>query len=412
MATTTPSWASKPEKQRRDTGPVDAPQGQAQSNSGSNDINDPNLYTVDKKNETVQGQLDQYLDKDNAILNREAQKGRDAASARGLTNSSIAGGNAIGAVLDRAGEWATTDAGIYERRKNTNVGAATDKYGIDKTLEGTKYTADSASASSKYNTDSQSADNKYNTDAESVSNKYNADKGLEGDKLQADANKYVADQNLAGNRYNADKGLEGDKIRSNAQITAAGISAEASVKSSAASALATVVAAGINAKAQELSDARRSQDYANQFASQERISQLDNASRSADLANSNEYNAVQAGNSDRRQGLMNQNSAYTAAVANIDPNASPASQQTSFDRITAANEASKTAIAGMSFDPIGKPPTPRPLPQMDNSSTVFKGSNNVPINPKFANMSPADAQWHSNRVAAIDSGKLPSGWKP
>lgn len=88
------------------------------------DINDSELYTVNKETDTVQGQLDGYLDRDNAILKREAQKGRDMATARGLTNSTIASGNAIGKVLDKATEWATTDAGIYERRKTNNQQSA------------------------------------------------------------------------------------------------------------------------------------------------------------------------------------------------------------------------------------------------------------------------------------------------
>ena len=78
-------------------------------------------------------------------MKRIAQQGKDNAQSRGLTNSSIAAQGAMGNVLDKAGEWATTDAGIYNNRKTTNVQAATTKYGTDQqrasALETTKIDA-------------------------------------------------------------------------------------------------------------------------------------------------------------------------------------------------------------------------------------------------------------------------------
>ena len=114
-------------------GPVGAPlakMAEAQQRTTPS-LEDSELYTLDENTETVQGRVNEYSKSSNPVLQREAQKGRDEASRRGLTNSTIAGGNAIGKVLDKTTEWATADAQFANNRKTENLRALTSKYGTD-----------------------------------------------------------------------------------------------------------------------------------------------------------------------------------------------------------------------------------------------------------------------------------------
>lgn len=81
--------------------------------------------SVNEDTDTVFGQLKKHTDFSSPVMQRVAQQAKNAAAARGLSNSSIAIGNATGAVIDKAGEFATTDAGFYNNRKTENQRAAT-----------------------------------------------------------------------------------------------------------------------------------------------------------------------------------------------------------------------------------------------------------------------------------------------
>jgi len=252
-------------------------------------VGDSELYTVDKDNETVFGLVNQYSDKNNAVMQREAQKGIDMAAARGLTNSSIASGNAIGKVLDKTTEWATADSATNNARKTESLRAATSKYGTD---------------------------------------------------VSADASKYGSDKQLEGTQYGADKQLEGTKVSADAHIQAAGISAAASVESSRISAAAQVkaqsIAATSNEKISAASEANKLIGHQVDLvsvvlsnASQEKIATI----RSKDLTSGNKATAYSS----------NQAS-FLTGVANIDQTASGPSQQEQYDRLENVYNTGNAAI--------------------------------------------------------------------
>lgn len=65
-------------------------------------------------------QLNQMLAQDSPLRKRAMQEGIDYAASRGLANSSIAGGNAVGAFIDRAKDFATFDASAYQTAARDN----------------------------------------------------------------------------------------------------------------------------------------------------------------------------------------------------------------------------------------------------------------------------------------------------
>ncbi len=74
-------------------------------------------------NQLMSNQLNSLLDADNPYMNRARQSGLDLAHQRGLGNSSIAAGNAMGAAIDRAAPIAQFDAGRYGSVADQNMAA-------------------------------------------------------------------------------------------------------------------------------------------------------------------------------------------------------------------------------------------------------------------------------------------------
>jgi len=382
---------------------------------------DSELYTVDKANETSAGLVDQYTSKDNSILRREAQKGRDMAGARGLTNSSIASGNAIGKVLDKSTEWAVNDSQLNANRKTENLRSATSRYGTDvsaaasrygsdqqllgtrytadKGFEGTKYSSDSTSASNKYtadsnaasnkytadtqsgdtryttdaksasdkyNTDSQSGDNRYTADAQSDSNKYTADTQSASNKYNADTqsedNKYNTDTQSGDNKYNTDAKSDSDKYDTDAQSADNKYSSDNTLTGTLVQGAVDLKVAGINAKSQQdatklsvqgqldaTSLANDSDERIATQSSDDKQNALDADKVLTTLGHENniEIEEIRA-SGDLRQTKQNAHSAnhsqYTAGIANIDLNASPASQEEQLARLTTSFNSTKRAI--------------------------------------------------------------------
>lgn len=110
--------------------------------------NDSELYKVNVDTDTVRGQLDNnYANTDTPLMKRYAAQGKQEAISRGLTNSTIAAQGGMANVLDKAGDFAKTDAGFYNDRKTetlrsktavktTQIGADASMYGADRQLEG------------------------------------------------------------------------------------------------------------------------------------------------------------------------------------------------------------------------------------------------------------------------------------
>lgn len=105
---------------------------------------------VNEATDTVYGQLQKHTSQDNPLLKRVAMKANEQSASRGLTNSSIAIGNAQGAVIDQAGKFATTDAEIYSNRKNQNQQA-------DVHLEATKMGNETTLTQQQMSSDAQLA---------------------------------------------------------------------------------------------------------------------------------------------------------------------------------------------------------------------------------------------------------------
>ena len=122
--------------------------GQSGSQSGSSAYQSEIFQSVNPDTDTVLGQLQKHTDFSSPVMQRVAQQARDAAAGRGLSNSTIATGNAMGAVVDKAGEFATTDAQIYADRKTQNQQAATH-------LQATKMGNDTAIATANISADAQ-----------------------------------------------------------------------------------------------------------------------------------------------------------------------------------------------------------------------------------------------------------------
>jgi len=266
-------------------------------NSGVLTKDSSELYTVDESTDTVKGQLDNYTDFDTPLMKRIAQQGIDQAAGRGLTNSSIAGGNAIGKVLDKAGEWATTDAGAYNSRKTESLRSATSVYGID----------ESADAS-----------------------RYGADKSLEGTQISADASKYGSDKSLEGTQisaeasmYGSDKQLEGTIAQANATVSAASIAGAA-----------RVAAENIAASSNQKIEASRAATAVEQSKAEVLLKVLDIKSQTDAAAIKVTTDAAAAGKDAYNSGLTAAGNQFTAGVASIDITASPKSQQEQFDRLT------------------------------------------------------------------------------
>ena len=80
--------------------------------------------SVDQKTGTASGQLDSILAKDGVHMQRARSNALAMASDMGLRNSSIAVGNAQGALIDKATPIAQTDANIYDGASRDNQQAA------------------------------------------------------------------------------------------------------------------------------------------------------------------------------------------------------------------------------------------------------------------------------------------------
>ena len=75
--------------------------------------------------------LEKLLDPDSPLAQRAMQTGRDEAAGRGLMNSSIAGGNAYGAWVDRVQPYALDASGVHARTAAENMAARNVGYMLD-----------------------------------------------------------------------------------------------------------------------------------------------------------------------------------------------------------------------------------------------------------------------------------------
>lgn len=95
------------------TKPLQVGTGGSQSGSSTNTVNKVPKYSIDYGTQTVQGQLDGLLQKDNPLMQLARSRGMQHANSRGLLNSSLAADAAQTAMMDYALPIAQADAGIY-----------------------------------------------------------------------------------------------------------------------------------------------------------------------------------------------------------------------------------------------------------------------------------------------------------
>ena len=266
-------------------------------------VDSSELYTVEA-NETVAGNLDKYTNFETPLMKRIAQQGIDQAASRGLTNSSIASGNAIGKVLDKAGEWATTDAAAYANRKTESLRSATSKYGTDQSVEASKYGADKDAEASKYSSDASK-----------------------------EASKYSADTSLAGQKYSSDRQLEGARV-----------SAAATAQAAETSANARIAAENISASSNQKIEASRAQTAENQIKSQEVLRNMDASDRIKAAQVLSDTNRDQQARGAKYSATQSAGNGYTAAIANINIESSAKSQKEQLDRINASYDIEMEAI--------------------------------------------------------------------
>lgn len=103
------------------------------NSSGTSWRSDVTNVGVEEATDTVYGQLQKHTDFSTPLMKRIAQESIDRSTGRGLGNTLMAQNAAMGVVVDKAGEFATKDAEIYSRRKDSNQQA-----GVN--LEGTAMT--------------------------------------------------------------------------------------------------------------------------------------------------------------------------------------------------------------------------------------------------------------------------------
>ena len=299
-------------------------------------VDSSELYTVEA-NETVAGNLDKYTDFETPLMKRIAQQGIDQAASRGLTNSSIASGNAIGKVLDKAGEWATTDAAAYANRKTESLRSATSKYGTDQSVEASKYGADKDAEASKYSSDASKEASKYGADKDAEASKYSSDASREASKYGADASReasmYSADTSLAGQKYSSDRQLEGARV-----------SAAATAQAAETSANARIAAENIAASSNQKIEASRAQTAENQIKSQEVLRNMDASDRIKAAQVLADTNRDQQARGAKYSATQSAGNGYTAAIANINIESSAKSQKEQLDRINASYDIEMEAI--------------------------------------------------------------------
>ena len=244
-------------------------------------------------------------------MKRIANKGRANAAARGLTNSSIASQGAIGAVLDKSGEWATADAAAYNARKSEALKAAVNKYGTDEGAKAQKYSDDSSAASAKYGDD----------------------KRLEGTKIDAASR-------IDSSKIQAAASVESSRIGAAAQVSSAGIQANA-----------TISAAATAAASREYVANKQLEGDRFRVQAQENTANLDRAAREDLAQNTIEANKARDTKAFERGGVARTEDAVTGArsefqrgVANINQEASGKTQQEQYDRLVNSRDTTIDAI--------------------------------------------------------------------
>lgn len=242
---------------------------------------------VNESTDTVYGQLQKHTDFKSPVMQRVSQQAKNAATARGLGNTTIAQQAATGAVIDKAGEFATKDAEIYSGRRNANQQAGTQ-------LE------------------SNAMVNKANLKQTELTNTNRLE-------VQGAANKGALDQIAA--KGVLDKDISTADRLSRETISANEITGQ---KERLGTELASLE------KRSEADNAVKLEQAYAQIASNEKLGYLDNATK-MEIAQLQMDTEVLRNNNEGIQSAWNN---YQNGLSQIDPNSKPTSQQTMATRLT------------------------------------------------------------------------------
>jgi len=153
---------------------------------------------LNESTDTVHGQLQKHTDFKTPVMQRVSQQAHDKAADRGLGNSTIAQRSAIGAVVDKAGEFATKDAELYANRRTENQRA------------GTHLTATAMGNQSAHKIAQER--NEAGLEQQRLSNEGQ----LTNTRLQTDSSERVAAQRVAGENSRHDASVASQQVIANA----------------------------------------------------------------------------------------------------------------------------------------------------------------------------------------------------
>lgn len=261
---------------------------------GDGDSYDDSLANsqLNQPTDTVRGQLDKFTDFNDPVMKRVQQNALDKASGRGLGNTTIAQGNATGAVIDRAGQFAIKDAELYSNRRTENQRAGV---ALESTAMSNKA---NLVVGRERNTTTMSAQRLSNEGALAV-----AESNSRAQAMQAAADRVAATERTAMQTSASERNNAANNVTSQINTAANNRTSTANSKANNDTAILNNVANNLN-REQIAWHARRADGIAR------------------------ENNATQSAWDN-----------YQTGIANIDPNASGTSQQTQFDRLKSSFQA-------------------------------------------------------------------------
>ena len=175
---------------------------------------DPIYRTVDRANETVQGQLEGIMSSNSPLMQRARSKALDQMNSRGLLNSSMAVGAGEAALYDVAVPIATNDANTFSQASRDNQAVGNDT---------SKFNANAFNTAEQFNAGEFNAAERFNTGEANQTARVNADAGnrLSITRIQEAGQNQRLDKQIAANRQIAElnnaAAVQLEQIRSNNQ---------------------------------------------------------------------------------------------------------------------------------------------------------------------------------------------------
>lgn len=299
-------------------------------------------YTVDEK-DTVAGRLSSFTDYKNPALRRVASIARGEGAARGMSNSSITIGNAIGKTFDVATDVAKADSSNIISTKMQNAINNTSMRNTDVSAASNERMSDAQNATSVANTLSQTTSNEKVATAQNATSVANT-------LAQTTSNEKTAAEQNATSKGNAilaadtQKQVQAAQDKAAAERLAADLAAQ--ISEGTAKRVAEAATAEENRKVERERIASLEKVSVAETLAKEKQAALE-AANAVNLANVNAENlkkvdvlrekyAIDTAFSLEKSTAWNN---YQQSIANIDTNASATSQTEQFNRASDAFDA-------------------------------------------------------------------------